>query len=147
MVSFSVLGQDFYEPTHPLYSFIAGTDYAVTDDGFPQICQCCVPIVNDDRLERNETFHLILERTPGLDDRIKLNPSYVNGTVLIANVNDGMYVHTFLSACWFIFEEQCTEALYTQCALFQLATTSGHTCCVDCLTSCATIQLLSQGHT
>ena len=59
VVSFSVLGQDFYEPTRPLYSFIAGTDFEVNNDGFPKICQCCVFIVNDDRLERNETFHLI----------------------------------------------------------------------------------------
>ena len=118
MVSFSVLCQDFYEPMNPLYSFIAGRDYEVTDDGFPKICQCCVPILNDYRLERNETFHLILERTPGLDPRIKLNPSYGNGTVLIVNFNDGMYVHTFLSVCWFIFEEQCIEGLYSQCALF-----------------------------
>ena len=99
MVSFSELDKDFREPTDPLYSFIAGTDFDVSDDGFPKICQCCIDIVNDNRLERNETFHLTLERTPGLDDRITLNPSYETGTVLIVDINDGMYSSLYIHSC------------------------------------------------
>ena len=102
MVSFSELGEDFDEPMDRLYSFIAGMDYEVSDDDFPKICQCCVPIMNDGRLEINEIFHLILERTPGLDPRIEFNSSYETGMVIITDINDGMYGSLYIHSCQYV---------------------------------------------
>ena len=91
IVSFLVPGADYGEPTNPLYTFVAGT----TDEERAKICQCCVPIENDDRLEMNETFNVFLETTA---DRIELNENST-GTVEIVDTNDGIYVvvHTLLS--------------------------------------------------
>ena len=46
-----------------------------------------VTIIEDGILENEELFNVTLERTPGLDDRITLDP--INGVVQI-NDNDGM---------------------------------------------------------
>ena len=46
-----------------------------------------VSIVDDGTLELMESFSITLERTPGLDDRIDLDP--VDGVVEITD-NDGM---------------------------------------------------------
>ena len=46
-----------------------------------------VPIVNDAIMEMTESFLITLERTPGLDSRIDLDP--VNGVVEIID-DDGM---------------------------------------------------------
>ena len=46
-----------------------------------------IPIVNDMIVELTESFLVILERTPGLDSRITLNP--INGAVEIID-DDGM---------------------------------------------------------
>ena len=51
-----------------------------------------IPIVNDMIMESTESFFVTLERTPGLDSRITLDP--VNGEVEIVE-NNGMY---FLSS-------------------------------------------------
>ena len=48
-----------------------------------------VTIVDDDILEMTESFDVTLERTPGLDSRITLNP--VDGVVEITD-NDGEYM-------------------------------------------------------
>ena len=37
-------------------------------------CQYII-IIDDDMVERDETFHVTLERTPGLDKSIKLDPT------------------------------------------------------------------------
>ena len=49
-------------------------------------------IVNDMIVEMTESFLVILERTPGLDSRITLNP--INGAVEI--IDDGMYIISFV---------------------------------------------------
>ena len=46
-----------------------------------------IPIVDDLRVEVSESFLVTLERTPGLDDRITLDPD--NGVVNITD-DDGM---------------------------------------------------------
>ena len=48
-----------------------------------------VTIVNDDVLEMTESFHVTLERTPGLDMRIRLDQ--VDGVVEITD-DDGEYM-------------------------------------------------------
>ena len=49
----------------------------------------CVTIVDDDILEMTESFDVTLERTPGLDSRITLDP--VDGVVEITD-DDGEYM-------------------------------------------------------
>ena len=90
IISFPVLGADYGEPTTPTYTFIAGT----ADEERVKICQCCVPIKNDGRLEMNETFHVSLETTA---DRIELNENYT-GTVQIVDTNDGIYGSSYNTA-------------------------------------------------
>ena len=46
-----------------------------------------VTIINDEQVENDELFNVTLERTPGLDDRITLNP--INGVIQI-NDDDGL---------------------------------------------------------
>ena len=53
-----------------------------------------MPIVNDTIVESTESFFVTLERTPGLDSRITLNP--VIGEVEIVE-NNGMYFLSFWS--------------------------------------------------
>ena len=51
-----------------------------------------VSIVDDDVLEMTESFTVTLERTPGLNDRIKLNP--VDGVIEIPdNDGEGVYIN------------------------------------------------------
>ena len=51
-----------------------------------------VSIIDDTTLENSETFHITLERTPGLSSDITLDP--VNGVVEITD-NDGKYCVTY----------------------------------------------------
>jgi hypothetical protein len=41
-----------------------------------------LPIINDDVIERNKSFQFMLQRTPDLDERIKLDPTIGNLTIL-----------------------------------------------------------------
>ena len=47
-----------------------------------------LPIINDDVIERNKSFQFMLQRTPDLDERIKLDPTIGNLTIL--NDDNGM---------------------------------------------------------
>ena len=47
-----------------------------------------LPIINDDIIEGNKSFHYMLERTPDLDERIKLDSTV--GKLVILNDDNGM---------------------------------------------------------
>ena len=47
-----------------------------------------LPIINDDVIERNKSFQFMLQRTPDLDERIKLDPTI--GSLTILNDDNGM---------------------------------------------------------
>ena len=47
-----------------------------------------LPIINDDIIEGNKSFHYMLERTADLDERIKLDSTV--GELVILNDDNGM---------------------------------------------------------
>ena len=98
-----MINADYGEPTTPPYTFSAGT----TDEELAKICQCCVPIENDGRLEMNETFTVFLETSA---DRIGLNKNYT-GTVHIIDTNDGIYCSLYITVNPFM--QGSVESIFT----------------------------------
>ena len=74
MISFSVAPMDYIQNTPVTLQFENCN-----------MTQChCIPIVDDDVLEGNETFYVTLERASDLDlDKVLLDPT--NGTIEIVN--------------------------------------------------------------
>ena len=61
-----------------------------------QVERCVrVDIVDNARLEQTESFGVTLERTPGLDERVQLNPT----AGIFRIVNDDGEFHFFHSQC------------------------------------------------
>ena len=72
--------------------------------------QCTeISIMDDMIVELTESFFVTLERTPGLDSRITLDP--VDGEIEIID-NDGVYIHVSTYASIVIFNEY--EAYFTE---------------------------------
>ena len=72
LYSFLELGEDYYELTKPLYDF--PSEITAQDSPY-KICQCCINIENDKRLEDNEIFYIFLEEIADLDERIIVDPT------------------------------------------------------------------------
>ena len=90
-----VQGDPKYVLTYGILSFVESPDDFIAlrgvdlkfESGVHQICKS-TRIYDDHRLEHFETFTVILEGHPDLDDRIKI--SSVEGLVEIRDINDGM---------------------------------------------------------
>ena len=95
MISFSVAPMDYIQNTPVTLQF--------------EICnmtQChCIPIVDDDVLEGNETFYVTLEAADDLDrDNIVLDP--VNGTIEIVDVCKQVW--SVFCDCLYLDTDSCT---------------------------------------
>ena len=77
-------------------------DYIPVENGIltftPEDNNPCIPVIIFDecRVEQNESFFVTLERTPGLNDRVIIDPCKSEGEVVIGN-DDGKYLFTIVS--------------------------------------------------
>ena len=79
-------------------------DYIPVENGIltftPEDNNPCIPVIIIDEhiVEQNESFFVTLERTPGLNDRVIIDPDKSEGKVVIGN-DDGKYLLTSLRRC------------------------------------------------